>query len=140
MHSSFSLLIPNASKHALHERPQGTPRYTYLEPFPWRLHTHSSNRFSTCSVPWASVSGLHYSLTPPPPFNFSGVLSSSHNLQIFFHPIFRHFLNVAFNSTRSFAARRSFWAAFKSSIDAIAGMTTNLPHSAKCIAYPNRQA
>src|SRR4030042_5076759 len=39
--------------------------------------------------------------------------------------MFRHFLNVAFNSTRSFAARRSSWADFKSSIDAIAGMVTS---------------
>jgi len=28
---------------------------------------------------------------PPSPFSFSGVLSSSHSLQIFFQPILRHF-------------------------------------------------
>ena len=33
-----------------------------------------------------------------------------------------HLLNTAFNSFKSFASRRSFWAAFKSSRDAIAGM------------------
>ena len=59
---------------------------------------------------------------PLSPFNWSGVRSCNHNLQTFFHPIRRHFLNAAFSSPKSFASRRSFCAAFKSSRDAIAGM------------------
>ena len=61
----------------------------------------------------------------PSPFNCSGVLSSNHNLQIFFQPIRRHFLNTVFNSFKSFASRRSFLADFKSSRDAIAVMSTS---------------
>ena len=45
---------------------------------------------------------------PPSPFNCSGVLSSNHNLQIFFQPIRRHFLNTAFNSFKSFRFQKIF--------------------------------
>jgi hypothetical protein len=43
---------------------------------------------------------------------------------MFFQPILRHFLKTLFKSSKSFAARRSFWAAFKSSREAIAGIVT----------------
>ena len=59
------------------------------------------------------------------PFSCSGVLSSNQSLHTFFHPILRHFLNAPFNSSRSFASKRSFCAAFKSSRDAIAGISTS---------------
>jgi len=75
-----------------------------------------------------SFTGGHFEpmiLYPPSPFNCSGVRSCNHSLQTFFQPILRHFLNAVFNSSTSFASRRSFWAAFKSSRDAIAGMVTS---------------
>jgi hypothetical protein len=65
---------------------------------------------------------LPYTLT----FQFFWVLSSSHNLQTFFHPTRRHFLNTCFYSSSSFAARSSSWAALKSSIGAIACMLRSL--------------
>ena len=37
----------------------------------------------------------------------------------------RHFLKTRFNSSKSIAAKRSFWADFKSSREAIAGMVTS---------------
>ena len=81
------------------------------------------------------VSGLHSSLTPFPLQLFRSS-SSSHNLQTFFHPILRHLLNTALNSPKSFASRRSFWAAFKSSRDAIAGMVhLNNSHRAEGIEH-----
>ena len=78
---------------------------------------------------------------PPSPFNWSGLLSSSHNLQMFFQPIRRHFLKTAFNSFKSFASRRSFWADFKSSRDAIAGIFYSLRfflETNKLIPFKNR--
>jgi hypothetical protein len=43
----------------------------------------------------------------------------------FFQPILPHFLNTVFNSFKFFASRRFFWAALKSSIGAMAGMSTS---------------
>jgi len=64
-----------------------------------------------------------YTLHSPSPFNCSGLLSSNQSLQIFFHPIRLHLLNTTFSSSKSLAANNSFWAAFKSSRDAIAGIS-----------------